>query len=133
MKNWYSAWKTNKHLSTFSNYKKDLSVYRKYKNKFMYADMHEYIELIARDINSVGEIGVGGGEAFNRIKPLIDKVSKKKVEYTGYDISPQCISFLKNTYSEQFQMVDPSKEDYKDVDLVYMVDVAVHQENVLNF
>ena len=83
-------------------------------------------------LQDIGFLSIGRNSAeekiskdiFNSMKQTIldsykignfSSISKKEVSYTGYDVSPQCISFLEDTCADHFQLVDPSKEDYKEI------------------
>jgi 2-polyprenyl-3-methyl-5-hydroxy-6-metoxy-1,4-benzoquinol methylase len=81
-------------------------------------------------IESVGEVGCGAGEALRQLQ----MVMPKNVNFFGYEISPQAFEFCQKISNERLKFELGNLPDKKNIfDLILCIDVFEHVEDYFSF
>ena len=128
---YYQAWADLNHLKKFSDYQKNLRIYNKYTLEKLYCNLGIGLRLILPYVNSVNEIGPGGGRTYSYFREILAELKLSEPSYLGYEVSSQCVDALRDRYGDLWALCDPAKPNYRNADLVYFFDVLVHSTRPL--
>jgi SAM-dependent methyltransferase len=129
----HQSWDDPRHLGAFSDYVHDLPLFQRYRNSQIYGNIRKCLELVLPCSSTVVEIGVGGGRSYAFLREISKRLENIDYQYTGYDISRQCVEFCKARYAENFICSETEVFKYQVADLVFFFDVMVHCRSPLDF
>lgn len=129
MKN-LSAWTSPDHLETFSDWSRDLGIYRNLRNRQIYGNLGRCISEVIEYSEVINELGVGGGRSFQFFRWLTRNARREAYDYLGYDIAPACVTYCRERFGNKFELVE-EYGNYRPCDLFYFFDVLVHASEPL--
>jgi hypothetical protein len=127
------AWESSEHLSTFSDYRKDLKWYRRYRNAKIFHNFGRCIVPALARSKTVGEVGVGGGRTYQFINQLIGDNRLGGMDFRGYDVSKACIDSCNEYFGDMFEVSSSASPRFRKSELIYFFDVLVHSPRPLEF
>ena len=103
----------------YSEIATDFDISRK---KYLWPEMEKFSELVFEGAKIL-DAGCGNGR-------LLEAFNGKKVDYNGFDLSPELISFAKENYSEQEFFVDDLLKlenlPERKYDFIFLISVILH-------
>ena len=121
----FNAWNSADHLENFSEWSRDLEIYRNLRNRQIYGNLGRCISEVIDHSAVINELGVGGGRSFQYFRWLTQNASHETYDYLGYDIAPACVDFCKEKFGNRFELIEEDGR-YRPCDLFYFFDVLVH-------
>lgn len=110
-----------------------MAIYNKYYLEKLYHNLGIGLRLVLPFIDSVNEIGPGGGRTYVYFLQLVREMRLNMPSYLGYEISQQCVYYLQTRYGDHWALQDVAFPTSRTADLSYFYDVLVHSDRPVEF